>query len=82
MRNPGGANHHYDNHGELMDEYGDLMVGARVQIVGAGNTTFGTVWPIPKNYYLSSVMPLIPIRIDGFRQELRQYNREHLRLLD
>lgn len=82
MRNPGDANHGYDNHGEICDQYGDLTVGARVQIVGAGDATFGTIWPLPRNYYLSSIMPLIPVRIDGRLQELRQYNREHLRLLD
>jgi hypothetical protein len=62
MRNPGDANRQHDNHGEIMTEYGDLEVGQRVR-TNIGVT--GTVWPYPRNYYLSTLMPDIPVRVDG-----------------
>lgn len=83
MRNPGNANHNYDNHGELMDEYGDLLVGQRVR---TNLGSLGTVWPYPKNYYLSTLMPDIPVRLDGKdssrANKYRMFHRGQLEPID
>lgn len=82
MRNPGGANEGLDGHGEVTDAYGDLLVGQRVRVVYGGRVYGGgTVWCYPKNFYLSSIMPLIPVRLDG-EQDQRAYARKMLEPLE